>query len=452
MKIIKEKWFLPVILVISIMAIIITANQIYNILSNDKILDNSVSGIQGEEDNYDADYGIVSQEINIQLYQWNQNGSGTNINNYLTRKYNDNDEIYNISVSEETDGDYLTITLPFTINEKVSRLTIYSKNKGFINQYTINSNNIELSNTNVMNYDSYEQSYNGETNFTINISRKKILDRVNHWFYPELTFYIEANYYNVTQSKISYGESKFYNLPYNELLQNNIDYNRGTTYFVNKDTGEIRSQFLVSQTNFSDYIFEELTNDWNKGKETATILCSIGEYYNDENQLAISTKNNDLPFLFNIGDFVIPYIPIARGGTEPMSIKLDGSPKVFQVTQVRPYFDGACWQELQLQEYNKQYNVEIRQYTFISNSEPLEGVLKAYPFSQDIVIDDVKVIDVWIADNYYEVTVSESGSVTEGIKGASGITKKTDTTYTVEGLSFKPNDSVPVNIGIKYEV
>ena len=169
MKIIKEKWFLPVILVISIMAIIITANQIYNILSNDKILDNSVSGIQGEEDNYDADYGIVSQEINIQLYQWKQNGSGTNINNYLIDKYEDNDEIYNISVSEETDGDYLTITLPFTINEKVSRLTIYSKNKGFINQYTINSNNIELSNTNVMNYDSYEQSYNGETNFTINI-------------------------------------------------------------------------------------------------------------------------------------------------------------------------------------------------------------------------------------------------------------------------------------------
>lgn len=439
MKIIKEKWFLPVILVISIMAIIITANQIYNILSNDKILDNSVSGIQGEEDNYDADYGIVSQEINIQLYQWKQNGSGTNINNYLIDKYEDNDEIYNISVSEETDGDYLTITLPFTINEKVSRLTIYSKNKGFINQYTINSNNIELSNTNVMNYDSYEQSYNGETNFTINISRKKILDKVNHWFYPELTFYIEANYYNVTQSKISYGESKFYNLPYNELLQSNIVYSLGSTYILNHDTGEY-TKLDISKENLSKYIFDELTNDWKKGKETATILCSIGEYYNDGNELAISTKNNDLPMMFNIGDIVIPYIPTARGGTEPMSIKLDGTPKIFQVTQVRPYFDGACWQELQLQEYgDKQYNIVTREYIFTSGNTP--DALNLYSFSGDIVINDINVIGIWIADNYYEE-----------IKGASSITKKSNTTYTVEGLSIKPNDSVPVNIGIKYEV
>ena len=80
-------------------------------------------------------------------------------------------------------------------------------------------------------------------------------------------------------------------------------------------------------------------------------MCIRDRYYNEENAIAISTKNNDLPMLFDIGDLVIPYIPTARGGTEPMSIKLDGTPKVFQVTQVRPYFDGACWQEIMLQEY-----------------------------------------------------------------------------------------------------
>ena len=146
--------------------------------------------------------------------------------------------------------------------------------------------------------------------------------------------------------------------------------------------------------------------------------------------------------LFDIGDLVIPYIPTARGGTEPMSIKLDGTPKIFKVTQVRPYFDGACWQELQLQEDSEnKYITEIKQYTFTNGND--DSI-----FSEDIVIDASNVVDVWIDDNYYEVSIDDSTT----LHFAQAVQKKSNNTYTILVVPGKPNDTIPVNIGIKYEV
>lgn len=445
-----KKLLLPVILVvISIMAIIIPASQIYKILSNDKIIDNSFSGVQGEEDVYDSNYGVVSQEITIQLYSWNDNGTGTFIDNYLNRLYFQNDDIYNISVVNKTDGAYLTITLPFTINKRVSGLTVYSKNKGMYNTYRVNSNNIELHTNNNVRIDSYEQSYNGETNFTITITSKKILDEVNCWYYPELTFYIEASYYDIDKSTISKGRNNFYNIPYNELLQKGINYKLAETVFLNEETDDVVWRSTVSAMSLSEYFYNSFVSSWRKGKETATILCSIGEYYNKQNELSISTKNNNLPMLFNIGDLVIPYIPIENGKTSPLSIKQNGKEKIFKVTQVRPYFDGAFWQELQLQEYNEPI-VVTRQYICVSSDQPVGGIIESYEFETEITINDLKIINVWIGDNYYKVPVNEEGKLL-AFKGAGAIEKISENTYKITGYSSLPNDPVPVNICILSE-
>ena len=54
--------------------------------------------------------------------------------------------------------------------------------------------------------------------------------------------------------------------------------------------------------------------------------------------------------LFEQYDEVIPMVIDKNGQDNPMSFYKDGNPKKFKVLSVRPYFDGAVWQELSLQE------------------------------------------------------------------------------------------------------
>lgn len=93
-----------------------------------------------------------------------------------------------------------------------------------------------------------------------------------------------------------------------------------------------------------------IINAYKNGKETAELLCSIGEYKDTNGELAISTKDYDLPMTFNNGDIVVPYKYTARGDA-PLSTKKDGkTPKGFLVTGVEFIFDGAVWQKITLQE------------------------------------------------------------------------------------------------------
>ena len=180
------------------------------------------------------------------------------------------------------------------------------------------------------------------------------------------------------------------------------------------ETGEnaIKRAFFATQQEYAN------------GKETATLRCSIGEYYGDKEfsvrfggelssnedmalyelfvsgdqklaegdivyfknhaveiseidedyyvvlgrkdilsmyagqsvvakQLKISTKEKGVPMLFSEYDQVIPMKLGADGKDHPMSVYRDGTPKVFNVLSVHPYFDGAVWQELELQEIMK---------------------------------------------------------------------------------------------------
>ena len=67
-------------------------------------------------------------------------------------------------------------------------------------------------------------------------------------------------------------------------------------------------------------------------------------------------ENELLPFEkhivsnFNIYDEVIPMVLGADGNDKYMSLYSDGSPKVFKVLGNKPFYDGAVWQEIYLQE------------------------------------------------------------------------------------------------------
>lgn len=117
-----------------------------------------------------------------------------------------------------------------------------------------------------------------------------------------------------------------YEMSTNEVIQNNTKINGVTV-------GE----------NLSNHILSEYAN----GKETATLLCEIGEYYNENGELEISIKDTEKPMVFEIGQSVIPYVPSVNG-EEPMSRYSNGDPKKFIITGIQFIEDGAVWQKLTL--------------------------------------------------------------------------------------------------------
>ena len=106
-----------------------------------------------------------------------------------------------------------------------------------------------------------------------------------------------------------------------------------------------------SQTNENavETMYGNTLSEYAKGKETATIRCSIADYYeNGSKVIAIDNSTNKM--CFEIGDEVVPMVYGANGQDRPMSLYQDGSPKVFKVLGTNIYYDGAVWQELSLQE------------------------------------------------------------------------------------------------------
>jgi hypothetical protein len=97
-------------------------------------------------------------------------------------------------------------------------------------------------------------------------------------------------------------------------------------------------------------LYENTLRQYEKGKETATIICDISEYYNEDGTLAKSISDTSVPMLFNLYDKVIPMVFTADGKDYPMSLYKDRSPKVFEIHGIERYFDGAVWQKIYLQE------------------------------------------------------------------------------------------------------
>ena len=140
-----------------------------------------------------------------------------------------------------------------------------------------------------------------------------------------------------------YGNPNF-ELPSNELVQSeNTRYSGGADFF--------------------NYTSTKLVEKYRNGKETATILCSISDYYDydDRANKVISIDNSTGKMSFKMYDQVIPMVYGADGKDRPMSLYQDGTPKVFQVLGSKIYYDGAVWQELSLQEVDKN---EINWYNY----------------------------------------------------------------------------------------
>ena len=119
-------------------------------------------------------------------------------------------------------------------------------------------------------------------------------------------------------------------------------------FYQNMNKNVIVKYSYYQQERLTQHLANNVLNQYAKGKETATLLCSISDYYDESGEKVIDTKTENMSF--RLHDEVIPYVFGANGQDQPMSHYQDGKPKVFEVVGSNIIYDGAVWQEISLQE------------------------------------------------------------------------------------------------------
>lgn len=104
--------------------------------------------------------------------------------------------------------------------------------------------------------------------------------------------------------------------------------------------------------NCTDKLANDILQQYANGKETATLLCDISDYYDESGTKAIDSKGGKMTFYLH--DKVIPMVYGTDKKDHPMSKYKDGTPKVFEVIGSKVFYDGAVWQELTLLEKSQQ--------------------------------------------------------------------------------------------------
>lgn len=171
----------------------------------------------------------------------------------------------------------------------------------------------------------------------------------------------EYEYYEPSQLRISvYGNTNGI-----ELVEKNLVFGDTTE----RSAFSVENNELLQTTNYYEGVLVEETENqlqfnanqtleqYANGKETATLLCSINDYYDelgnkviDISQEVAQADITSPKMLFEPNDEVIPYIFNSKGEDVPMSSYADKTPKIFVVVGVEPFYDGACWQRLYLLE------------------------------------------------------------------------------------------------------
>lgn len=337
------------------MAIEIPSKSIYKI-DNKKILDNVYNSIECSYNEIDYSSDIVLN-TNVLSMEKNQNDNWVNI---FDRNANDTfivNESYHFNVGSyfyvRRNG-YIIINLPNTktrwedVSIKIdedfmfgtSRYTNSAVSKEIMGEYDdINAFIAALPSTN----------RNGEY-FGI----KKISD-TTLWLY-----------YDVPQKYASSSDSANYILLYityrfelrtNVLGTTQVEIKGDVSPVLSVQTNELinsATKYQDAITGFTQGLVEHLEDGvefvYDRGLETATIRCSVGDYYEYlGSNKAKSIEDDNLDMLFKVGDLVVP-MKNTISGDEPLSMR-DGIAKIFRVSAVDIINSGAIWQELTLVEY-----------------------------------------------------------------------------------------------------
>jgi hypothetical protein len=101
--------------------------------------------------------------------------------------------------------------------------------------------------------------------------------------------------------------------------------------------------------NINEYGFKKAVDMHKNGKETAEMSVSISDYYDENGDIVISTKNGALKPLFDINDVVIPMVYAGNGKDVP-TVANGNEAKKFVVVGSKLVYDGSVLQHLKLIE------------------------------------------------------------------------------------------------------
>lgn len=96
---------------------------------------------------------------------------------------------------------------------------------------------------------------------------------------------------------------------------------------------------------------------YKNGRESITIECDLGEYYNEDGTKAISTKGEKdengkkLPMSLKNGDVLLITKSNEKGEEVPIARKSNGEPMLFYVVGTELTYDGEILQKIFAQEY-----------------------------------------------------------------------------------------------------
>lgn len=310
------------------MAIIIPSKSIYNI-DHDKVSKNAINCVEKSYNQINTEFGnVLEKEYHFRF--WNFDTSVdidiSNIALYENPNYTEGFRFVRDIASDNSLQLRATLTLPV---EKTTKFTYAINDNGeeIITSHQIRTNR-KMTTDDGKTFTDYVELYspvvaNRFEDGKITISYKLTV-AVNGIYIADDTISLVGNYIVPEEISSTLGEGdSVISIPSNELIQD-------------------------GNTNLNKYTRDILT-EYANGKETAKILCSIGEYYDENSDLAISTKTAD-KMTFEHYDKVVPMIRNGYGQDEAMSYNADGTAKVFEVVGVRVYSDGAVWQELTLRE------------------------------------------------------------------------------------------------------
>jgi hypothetical protein len=187
-----------------------------------------------------------------------------------------------------------------------------------------------------------EDGVNSKTILSVYFPYETIIEKAQ----GSVTDKILPLYVDVTGNKEEYFVNRADITVYGKKITIDIKYETETIGEGNKPWKTEQSELLQTTKNYGNTL-EEYKN----GKETIKIRCSLGEYYGEDGEKAISVLgDNSLPMTFSINDKVIPYVLEADGKEYPISRYPNGDSKIYNVVGVRKFYDGAAWQEITAQE------------------------------------------------------------------------------------------------------
>jgi hypothetical protein len=327
------------------MAIKISPSNIFDI-NHSPIPLNTYENVSLKEQNYTIKVGDVTNPISLVFYEMDAQGNITDVANTA------NKEIV-FTTNEFTENSVIINSLRADITVQVvqkTHLWVDANNDIISHSFRRETTYYDTATKQTYTEVSFEKPFLNTTIVTDEQITFKYFVRVKRKSSDTTTYIIreiisfEGQYYEKADDTTAvYDDSitaakNILKLPTNELVQGD------NTYGYKADA--------VNAVNYSDKLIAEVFDRYKNGKETATLLCSVGKYYDLDGNLVVDAENEDSSIapLLKKYDIVVPYVMTSRGEA-PLSTDASGNPKQFQIIGVNISYNGIPRQEIVIQEY-----------------------------------------------------------------------------------------------------